>query len=88
MGVEPKGTTEPRIGKGRVLLATSKENIGDLSQSRVSQNWGKSPGPAASSVLWLWWVQNLSTRRALDPAKVPEACAAGQASLLSLHGEF
>ena len=39
VGVEPKDTTEPRIGRRKdLLLAASKENMGDLSQSGVSKN--------------------------------------------------
>ena len=39
--VEPKDTMKPKIGRRKNLLfAASKENIGDLSQSSVSLNWG------------------------------------------------
>lgn len=48
----------------------------------------KSLGPAASSVLWLWWVQYLRVRGPFNPVKVAPACAADQNSLLSPHWEF
>ena len=40
MGVKPIDTTEPNVGgkKDALLLAASKENTGDLSQSSVSLN--------------------------------------------------
>ena len=39
VGVEPKDTTKPKSGRRKdLLLAVSKENIGDLSQSRDSAN--------------------------------------------------
>ena len=39
-GVEPKDTTKPKIGRRKelLLIAASKENTGDLSQSSVSRN--------------------------------------------------
>ena len=37
VGVEPKDTTKPKIGRKKdVLLALSKENIEDFSQTSVS----------------------------------------------------
>ena len=40
MGVKPIDTTKPKIGRRRdlLLLAASKENTGDLSQSSGSRN--------------------------------------------------
>ena len=39
LGVEPKDTAKPKIrGRKDVLLAASKENTGNLSQSSVSAN--------------------------------------------------
>ena len=39
VGVEPKDTTKPKIGRRNdLLLAASKENTRDLSQSNVSPN--------------------------------------------------
>ena len=39
VGVEPKDTTKPKIGRRKdLLLAVRKENTGDLSQSSVSLN--------------------------------------------------
>ena len=39
VGVEPKDTNKPKIGRRKyLLLAASKENTGDLSQSSVSSN--------------------------------------------------
>ena len=36
--VEPKDTTKPKIRRKALLLAASKENTRDLSQSNVSSN--------------------------------------------------
>lgn len=39
VGVQPKDTTKPKIGRGKdLLLVASKENTRDLSQSSVSPN--------------------------------------------------
>ena len=38
VGVEPKDTTKPKIGKKYLLLAASKDNAGHLSQRSVSPN--------------------------------------------------
>ena len=39
VGVEPKATTKPKMERRKdLLLATSKENTGDLSPSSVSPN--------------------------------------------------
>ena len=39
VGVEPIDTTKPKMGRRKdLLLATSKENTGDLSQSSVCPN--------------------------------------------------
>ena len=39
VGVEPKDTTKPKIGRRKdLLLAASKGNTGDPSQSSVSPN--------------------------------------------------